>query len=411
MPNGGNRVSEQIAANAISFTIEKPLQSWIEASKILGVITEIEDGSGVQNINGFSYSFNISGDGNGTTYSYKPFSKMDRYVISHLRGVANKVAYCRGCKACEVQCPTGAFTIHDGGKILIREELCVHCSNCISFVDKGCMIAKSLSVTRGGSGMDLKGMNCYQNFGFQQNFLEHFMEYGTQCFSRMELGNMQYASLKKWLQHSGMVEISTKDRSVQITKLGEELMKMGPYNPLTWAIIWANLAHNSIICKWFCINAEVGVAYELGDIVTLLGDAYSPTTRKNAAGSLLATLKHSPIGTSLKQGIPFEKSYLREGWDYPHAVALLYALYLYAEHVGKKAFTFTELMNAHSNPDSPGVSPHDIYGIDVKAFRDQVQGLAISYPKYIRVSFVGNLDNIILENYTSNDIIDLAAEE
>ena len=77
MPNGGNRVSEQIAANAISFTIEKPLQSWIEASKILGVITEIEDGSGVQNINGFSYSFNISGDGNGTTYSYKPFSKMN----------------------------------------------------------------------------------------------------------------------------------------------------------------------------------------------------------------------------------------------------------------------------------------------------------------------------------------------
>lgn len=259
--------------------------------------------------------------------------------------------------------------------------------------------------------MDLKGMNCYQNFGFQQNFLEHFMEHGVQCFSRMELGNQQYASLKKWLQHSGIIEISPKDRSIQITSLGERLTQLGPYNPLTWAIIWANLAYNSIICRWFCLNTEVGAAYELGDIVTLLGESYSPTTRKNATSSLLATFKHSPIGMSLKQGIPFEKSYLREGWDYPDAVALLYALYLYAEHVGRKSFTFTELLNAHTNPDSQGISPHDIYGIDAKAFRDQVQGLAMTYPKYIRVSFIANLDNIILEDFTSNDILDLAVEE
>ena len=188
---------------------------------------------------------------------------------------------CDNAKACNAinVCPTGAFTIQSDGKILIRESLCVHCSNCISFTDKGCMIARSLSVTQGGTGMDLKGMNCYQNFGFQQNFLEHFMDYGAKCFSRMELGNQQYASLKKWLQHSQMIEISNKDRSVQVTELGEKLIQIGPYNPLTWAIIWSNLAYNSIICKWFCLNTEVGAAYELGDIVTLLGDSYSPTTR------------------------------------------------------------------------------------------------------------------------------------
>ena len=411
LPNGGNRVSEHIGDNTISFTIETPLQDWTEVSRILGVITETEGNGGVQKINGINYIFQITNMGNRTTYSYKPFSKMDRSVISHLRGVANKVAYCCGCKACEVQCPTGAYTIQANGKILIRESLCVHCSNCISFTDKGCMVARSLSVTQGGSGMNLKGMNCYQNFGFQQNFLEHFMEYGIQCFSRMELGNQQYASLKKWLQHSGITDISSKDRSIQITTLGEKLIHLGPYNPLTWAIIWANLAYNSIICRWFCLNAEVGSAYELGDIVTLLGDSYSPTTRKNATSSLLATFKHSPIGSSLKQGIPFEKSYLREGWDYPDAVALLYALYLYAEHVGRKSFTFTELLNAHTNPDSQGISPHDIYGIDAKTFREHVQGLAMTYPKYIRVSFIANLDNIILEHFTSNDILDLAAED
>ena len=131
--------------------------------------------------------------------------------------------------------------------------------------------------------------------------------------------------------------------------------------------------------------------------------------------ALTETLRQSPVGSAIKQGIAIELSkntysYLRAGWDYPHAVALLYALYLYAEHTGRKSFTFTELVNAHSNPDATGISPADIYGTDVKAFREAVQGLALSYPKYIRVSFVANLDNIILEDFTSLEVLDLAEE-
>ena len=148
----------------------------------------------------------------------------------------------------------------------------------------------------------------------------------------------------------------------------------------------------------------------------MLGDSYSKSNRENAVTALAETLRMSPIGSALKQGIPIELtkntfSYLREGWDYPHAVALLYSLYLYAEHVGRKSFTFTELLNAHSNQDFQGISPHDIYGIEPKTFREQVQGLAMTYPQYIRVSFIGNLDNIILENFSSNDILDLAQED
>lgn len=411
LPNGGNRVSEHITNDTISFTIETPIQNWLEAAKILGVITEFDGATGIQNISGVRFKFKVSSKSKGFTIAYYPFHKMDRFIISHLRCIANKVAYCRGCKACEVQCPTGAFSIQPDGTIHIRESSCIHCSNCITFTEKGCMIARSLSVTNGGNGMDLKGMNCYQNFGFQQSFLEHFMTYGVDCFSRLELGKQQYASLRKWLEHSRMIDISPKDRSITISELGEKLTSIGPYNPLTWAIIWANLAYNSIICKWFCLNAEIGAGYELGDISTLLGDSYSLTTRKNAASSLLATFKHSPIGSALKQGLPIGKAYLREGWDYPHAAALLYALYLYAERTGRHTFSFTELANAHNNPDAKGMSPHDIYGIDVKAFRDQVQGLAITYPRYIHVSFVANIDNIILEDFSSTDILDLATDD
>lgn len=410
LPNGGNRVVESINGNGISFTIDEPAQDWLEVAKILGVITEFQGNSGIQKISGVNYEYRISSVSKPFTITYSPFSKMDRYVISHLRSIANKVAYCKGCKSCVVQCPTGAFTIQPDGKILIRESLCVHCSNCLTFIDKGCAIAKSLSVTNGGNGMDLKGMNCYQNFGFQQNFLEHFMTYGVECFSRLELGKQQYASLKKWLEHSKMIEISNKDRSISITPLGQRLVKFGPYNPFTWAIIWANLSYNSVICQWYCLNTEIGASYEPGDLVVLLGENYSPTTRKNAVGSLTATFRHSPIGSVLKQGVLVDKAYFRAGWDYPHAVALLYALYLYAEHTGRRSFTFTELANAHSNPEAAGISPSDIFGIEIKAFRELIQGLALNFPKYIRVAFVANLDNIILENYSSLEILELEEE-
>lgn len=411
LPNGGNRVAETIAGNTISFTMASPVQKWFEVAKVLGVITEQQNHTGIQKIKGINYGYRVIESNESFTISYTPFSKMDRFVISHLRGVANKVAYCKGCKACVVQCPTGAFTIQDDGQIMIRASKCIHCANCLAFVEKGCMIARSLSVTKGGKGMDLKGMNCYQNFGFQQNFLEHFMNYGVDCFSRLELGKLQYVSLKKWLEQSGIIHVSSKDRSVSITPLGERLNEFGPYNPFTWAIIWANLAYNSIISHWYCLNAEIGATYDPADLVVMLGENYSPTTRKNAIGSLTATFRHSPIGSVLKQGIVIDKTYLRAGWDYPHAAALLYALYLYAERTGRRSFTFTDLVNSHNNPDGAGMSPADIYGIDVKNFREQVQGLAVNFPRYIRVSFVANLDNIILEPETSSlDVLALAEE-
>ena len=38
-----------------------------------------------------------------------------------------------------------------------------------------------------------------------------------------------------------------------------------------------------------------------------------------------------------------------------------------------------------------------------------ISGLALTFPEYIRVSFINDLDNIVLENkYTSLDILDLA---
>ena len=263
----------------------------------------------------------------------------------------------------------------------------------------------------------MKGLDPYHHFGLRQTWVDHFMEDGINCFSMGKIGTVQYGALRTWLKDANIIEMTKSGNAsaIQITPLGNRLKAIGPYNPLTWAIIWANLSHNSTICKWYCLNAEIGTTYEKGDLSMMLGDDFSKANRDNAITALSDTLRQSPIGSALQQGIPIELtkstySYLRAGWETPHAVALLYALYLYAEHTGRRAFTFSELVGARNNPDATGMSPSDIYGIDVKAFREQVQGLAISFPKYIRVSFISNLDNIILEDFRSLDVLDLAEE-
>ena len=94
--------------------------------------------------------------------------------------------------------------------------------------------------------MDMKGMNPYQHFGLRQAWLEHFMNEGVASFSQNVLGNRQYDALKVWLKESQILAINS-DRTLVITPLGNKLIEFGPYNPLTWAIIWAKL--------WVCTSS------------------------------------------------------------------------------------------------------------------------------------------------------------
>ena len=256
----------------------------------------------------------------------------------------------------------------------------------------------------------------YRNFGFRQVFYAHFVECGIDCFNMSVLGKDQYKSLRQWLGDAGVLKKTVKNGketvALELTALGQKLIPLGPYNPFPWAIMWANLAYDSIVAHCFCLNVESGDSFDNSYLIDCLDPNIDEKYRKQAVNSLLSTFRDSPIGAAIKQGINIDKSlYLRAGWDYPHAAALLYALYLYAERTGRYSFTFTDLVNAHNNPDGAGMSPADIFGIDVKNFREHVQGLAVDFPKYIRVSFVANLDNIILEpGISSLDVLVLAEE-
>ncbi len=411
LSEGGNRVIEVINDDKITFKFMQKTNGWREVSKILGKVVGKTGGSYTQFIDGKTYTFTMTDN----SVTYQPFSQMDRFVVSKLRGVANKVAYCVGCKSCVVQCPVGAFEITDKWKIFIRESDCIHCGNCINFTAKGCLVAKSLSTTE-GRYMDLKGLSPYETFGFRREWLEHFFEYEMECFTQGQLGNRQYNSLKIWLRQAELITTTKRNgQSGTTTPLFEQLRPLGAGNPLVWAIIWTNLAYNSVIARWYMHFTEINKVYDLPELIFMLGDDYSATTRRNAVQALLETFRRSPVGPVLKQGIPIPDGrsfrYSKQGWSAPDAVAVLYSLYKFAEETGHYTFTISGLKKLHSSPNAKGVSPALIFGMDLKKFRSIVQEVAIFHPDYIRVAFVQDLDNIILRpEKAAIDVLELTSE-
>ena len=127
--------------------------------------------------------------------------------------------------------------------------------------------------------------------------------------------------------------------------------------------------------------APAGEIYEKNDLIFLLGDNYSKSTRDNAVTALLETFRHSPIGTVLKQGIPIPNGnsykFSKQGWNTPDVVAILYALYMWAEATGRYTFTLGQMAAARGNAEAKGVDPVSIFGINPDRFKDILQDMLL----------------------------------
>ncbi|NSW92345.1 MAG: phosphoadenosine phosphosulfate reductase family protein [Firmicutes bacterium] len=405
--NGGIRVIEQFSSNSISFFIRRPKTEWLEWAKALGNTVRNSDTAFEQQIMGRYYPFSITKHEGGIKVEFgNLIPGIHRKQISFIRNIANKVAYCVGCRVCMVECPTGALTI-DGNEIFIDDNKCINCHKCLG-MDKGCLVAKSLAVSKGGKSMSLRGMNRYQHFGLRQVWLEYYFDMGDDLWFTDKLGNRQVDAFRVWLKEAEI----TKDN--KITPLGEKLSDFGSHSLLTWAVIWTNLAYNSTIVKWYVTNVGWDGVYTKDDLVDMLGDDYSKSTRKNAVTSLIELFRHTPLGADLAFG-KLEmigrsnrvKNITKTGWKQPEQLAVLYALYRYAEKQnGHYNFTFSELEQFQEG--MVGVSPVVLFGTDKSEMKRLIQGLSINYPDYIRVEFSRGLDNIFLnEDHTADDVLDL----
>ncbi len=395
---GGNRVIEQASDGSFTAIVRQQDSDWREWIKAIGNLSVIDGTAVWLDYDGSKYRLSHSSvdDKVCVTLSGLANSKTDIRLRYLFRNAINKAAFCVGCRVCAVACASGAISTR-GGAVILDEEKCVHCHACLD-KPKGCLVAKSLATTMGGDPMNpnnLKGMNRYQHFGFRKEWLQYLGELGEDFWASDKLGNRQFDAFRVWLKEAGILENN------RISSLGSKLLSLGSDSLLTWGVIAANLAYNSTIFRWYVRNVDFGVMYAVSDLVTMLGDDHSESTRKNAITSLVETFKRSPIGTEVgcgvcefrgKQVVSVQRNRMRQIDER----LLLYTLYVFAEKMdGYHSFTLAELMN--DSEGRSGIGPGWLFGLDRESLEKCLLGLSLSHPNAIRVDFSKDLDNIFLD--------------
>lgn len=402
MENGGNKVLVNDEGNTMTFFIRYPQENWMEWAKTLGPIVKEGQYRGRIESGAYTYPFQITRHEHGLEITVKGTKKADRFLVSHLRVIANKTSYCVHCRGCEVECPTGALKII--GNVYVDEEKCIHCARCLSFKEKGCLAARSLEVSKGGK--NVKGLNRYQQFGMRKEWLEEYFRDPENWWHKNELGNRQFDAMKVWLKEAEIIE-NNSSKEYKITTLGKKLKELGVDNLLTWAVIWTNLARNSALINWYVNNVPWGSNYSKKEMIEMLGEELAHRTRKNALDALDGLLKNTPLGSQLGFGEVETKgrqtvAIIKRGWSNIESIAVLYALYRYAEKIGRYDLYMGELY------ESACEGPYTVFGIDREDLAGILRGLSSRWGDWISVEIVKDLDNIYLDkSRTAAEVLDL----
>lgn len=405
LKNGGNRVVEQISEDYLILNVNELNSDWKEWIKPIGEVTVLGNNKYSIEHNKNNYIFNIDETEEKLCVKIKnEIRTKDSIRFMYLfKNAFYKTAYCVKCRVCMVECPFGILKITDSGVHIGKD--CVHCESCLD-MPKGCLAAKSLWVSMGGNNMNLKGINRYQHFGFRKVWLSYFIEEKNDFWKCGKLGKYQFDGFKVWLKEAELTEKNV------FTGLAAKIEEIGIDDVRIWAVIVNNLVYNSKIVKWYIQNIEFNLNYDTNNIVTLLGDNHSVSTRENAVTSLKETFRYSPIGTELGVGICELKgnsvaSITRTAWKNPDPLVILYSLFKFAE-ISDGYYSFTVSYLCNDNIERAGISPSQIFGIDRGTLKDKLQSLATDYKDFISVSFNKDLDNVDLKkDKTSLDVVGL----
>lgn len=402
---GENKITEIKRSDKIIFIIRGGNYKWDKWLPTVGELVKTSGTSHSIRYHELSMDFDVRIEATLTTITIPVLikSKTSIRFMYLFKNALYKAAYCVNCRECMAECALGALTITDDD---IQINGCKHCESCLDS-SKGCIVARSLWITGDGNNMSTANISRYQNFGFRQDWLELYFELGDDFWNNDRMGKYMIIGFKTWLKEAGITENNA------ITTLGKKLNDIGADSPATWGIIFSNLVYNSPIVNWYARKIDLDRDVSNDEMVILLGDAYSPTVKKNALSSLKETIRFSPIGWLLGQGECEMKgkvvtSITRTGWLEPDPLVMLYTLYLFAEHSdGLYSFTLSELMD--DSDDREAMSPNLIFGVDGEILRPILQGLTHDYSDYIQVDFNNNLmENVFLNrNKSVADVVAL----
>ena len=404
--NGENKIEIVKEGDWQSFIITNANYSWRKWLPVLGDFVEVGDNKFSLHYDSESIIFNVVTQADKEIISLR-VPELDKPAIkflSLLKNVLNKAAYCRNCRDCMIECPYSALTITSDD---VQIKNCRHCYRCLD-KQRGCLAANSLAIGGAVNAMKIKGINRYQNFGLRLEWIKILFENPKNFWENDRMGSNMILSFENWGQEIGLLADKRKF-AINFDKL----ISLDAENLKLWGMFWTNVAYNSTLINFFVKQVEFNLQFDMMALMSLLGDSLRPQTKRNALLSLKNTLRASPIGEELGQGICEVKgnavvSIMRTAWQNPEPLVILYSLYQFAEHSENLySFTLTNLLD--DSDEREALSPKILFGLDEEILRPLLQGLANDYPDFIRVDFnKGIMENIFLnKGKTSADIVQL----
>ncbi len=343
------------------------------------------------------YSFDIlKKDENNYTFTLHEIN--DAQLVSLMKRVIFKSAYCINCEGCEVECPTGALSVYP--KISINKQKCIHCHKCLQFHDNGCIVANSLIMNtetnaKGG------GISRIGTFGIHEEWLQEYLADPDGFWTSNCLGNKQEQSFKAWLLDANIINAQR-----QLTFFGEFLKDHYEDEPeLIWELMWTNYAYGSILCHWFMNTINIGQVFSKSmlDELALSDFEGSRNTITYAIGGFMQIFNYSPIGNVLNQGDSVDsKSYIRSGHSELSCTAFAYSLYKYAEAKNVRSLKVSDFYQ-----DECEIGPAKEFAISKSIFEKLLRQLNSATNRVLIAELNMGLDSITLrEDLTSMSVLE-----
>jgi len=344
------------------------------------------------NSDGRSFGVTIEPDDLKERFKFTTRGLNDILTSGRFKKILYKTEYCVHCGVCEAECPNSAIRVVPDVKINVN--LCSHCLRCIDFVDRGCLVAKSLAMVKGGnmnSNDKKKGFGRYLRFGMRGEWLSAYLSDPDNWFSNNNLGNKQVAAMVQWLRDGELLTL--KNTPTELCSVLKEIFLKDKL--LAWEIVWINLFYNSGVINWYIKEIPWGAklsSKELKELVLKKYNDISERTASSGIDALLNTFDTTPYGNTLMLGL-IEKDgnirYVKKiGTNDVHPLAIVYSLYRYANN-NRYNLTVSELYK-----DNVNGGPFLLFGVSREDLENSLRWL--QEKRYLRIDLKADLDNIHL---------------
>lgn len=190
------------------YIIKNNNYSWMTWMPALGDFIKVATNKFSLQYEGESIILNVENSDDATIITLNIPTKNKRMIhfLLLFRNALNKVAYCKNCYICMLECPHGALKITEDSVSL---KDCRHCHKCLE-MPRSCWVTHSLA-TGGTSGeMILTGIDRYRTFGLRADWIRIYFEDAENFWTNNVMGNRMFDSFKNWGRE---IELLDKDKN------------------------------------------------------------------------------------------------------------------------------------------------------------------------------------------------------